>query len=37
MNFFLAAFFPIEIGTLFPIISLKHVEFLALAGIEVCP
>jgi hypothetical protein len=34
---FLAAFFPIEIGTLSPIISLKHAKFLALAGIEVCP
>jgi hypothetical protein len=30
------AFFPIEIGTLSPIISLKHAELLALAGIEVC-
>ena len=30
---FLAAFFPIEIGTLSRIISLKHAEFLALAGI----
>ena len=34
---FLAAFFTIEIGTLSLIISLKCAEFLALAGIEVCP
>ena len=29
---FLVTFFPIEIGTLSPIISLKHAEFLALMG-----
>jgi len=28
-------FFPIEIGTLSPIISLKYAEFLDLAGIVV--
>ena len=31
----LDAFFSIEIGTLWRTISLKHEEFLALAGIEV--
>jgi len=32
---FLDAFFPIEIGTLYNIIFLKHAEFLALKGIEI--